>query len=250
MRRWGLILLALVAFIAVLAARFPLGWAVGFLPPVVRCEAPTGTVWQGRCGAFSVNVASTGPVPIGAVAWDLDGAALLRAKLAGQLRVDGAQVRGATAFEATSGGRLVLENLNAELPLDRQLIGVVPANWTGRVTVANARVALDGRRLLGLSGEAQVRDIVAQGPRPDPFGSYRLRFPAGPDGAAHRGELQDIGGPLELTGTLVLQPDLVFELDTWVKPRADATPGLVRLVEFLGATDAQGRRNFSASGNF
>ena len=250
MRRWGLILLAVAAFVAVLVARFPLGWAVGFLPTIIRCDAPTGTLWQGRCGTFSVAVSATGPVSIGALAWDLDGAALLRARLQGELRVDGEQVRGATHFAVTTGDQLVLEHLTAELPLDRKLIGIVPANWTGRVHIADARVALDGRRLLGLSGEAQVRDVVAQGPRPDPFGSYRLRFPAGADGAAHRGELQDIGGPLELNGTLVLQPDLNFELDTWVKPRADATPGVVRLIEFLGATDAQGRRNFSASGNF
>ncbi|RYG63151.1 hypothetical protein EON77_21295, partial [bacterium] len=189
-------------------------------------------------------------VALGAVAWNLEGGPLLRAKLKGRLQVDGPEVRGTTRFEAARGERLQLDGLDAQFPLDRKLIGVVPANWTGRVSVANARVVLEGRRVLGLSGEAQIRDIVAQGPRPDPFGSYRIRFPAGPDGAAYRGELQDIGGPLELTGTLVLQPDLNFELDTWVRPRADATPGLTRLIEFLGATDAQGRRNFSASGNF
>lgn len=247
-RPW-IIVVAALAFVIVLAMRLPLRWATGFLPPQVKCELPTGSIWRGRCNALSlVNGAS--PLPLGPVSWDLRGAALLRLHLAGTLRLEGPQLRGTGRFDAGPGHDLDIADLDATAPLDRRLFAMLPSNWTGRLQLKFPRITVRGGRLLQLQGSAEAHDVVAQGPRPDEFGSYALTFSAPPVSGIHHGVLRDLDGPIELGGTLDVKETLDWELDALVKARPAASAQLSRLIEYLGPPDAQGRRRFSATGDF
>jgi general secretion pathway protein N len=246
-RRWS-IGLAVLAFIVVLFLRLPLTWVRPLLPGNVSCDAPSGSIWQGRCGNLSIN-ARGGPLPIGPLSWNLRRSALLRARLAGTLQVDGPQLRGHAAFEAGLGGTISIRDLDAAAPLDRRLLGMVPSNWTGRLTVQFPELEMKAGTLQRLRGTLEARDVVAQGPKPDEFGSYSLTFAGNDEPDLHRGMLRDLDGPLELGGSIDLRRNLDWQINALVKARPNATPQLSRLLEFLGPPDAEGRRRFSAEGD-
>lgn len=248
LRPW-MIVAALLAFVAVLLLRFPLKWATPLLPSQVQCAQPSGSVWSGRCGALTVN-GPAGALPLGAIRWQLRTGALFRAHLAGTARFEGPQLLGGVQFDAGAGGDLDVQNLDATAPLDRRLFSMVPANWTGRLNLRFPQVSIHDRHLVAAQGAIEAHDIVAQGPRPDAFGSYSLAFTGPPQGGVHRGTLRDLEGPVEVTGTLDVKEDLSWMLDALVKARANATPELQRLLEYLGPPDAQGRRRFGAEGTF
>lgn len=248
LRPW-MVLAALLAFVAMLLLRLPLKWATPFLPSRVQCQQPSGSVWQGRCGSLTFN-GPAGALPLGPVSWQLRTGALLRAHLAGTAQIEGPQLHGRAQFDAGAGGDLAIVGLDVAAPLDRRLLSMVPANWTGRLTLRFPSIVVHDSRLVTAQGSIEAQDIVAQGPRPDEFGSYSLTFAGPPQGALHRGTLRDLGGPVEVTGTLDVKDDLSWVLDALVRPRADATPGLQRLLQYLGPADAQGRRRFGAEGAF
>ncbi len=247
-RPW-MILAALLAFVAMLLLRFPLSWATSFLPPQVQCAQPSGSVWQGRCGSMTFT-GPAGAMPLGPVSWQLKIGALFRAHLAGTAQLEGPQLRGSAQFDAGAGGDLDVVALDATAPLDRRLFSMVPANWTGRLTLRFPRIVIHDGHLVTAQGAIEAHDIVAQGPRPDEFGSYSLAFTGPSQGGIHRGTLRDLAGPVEVTGTLDVKEDLSWMLDALVKSRANATPELQRLLEYLGPPDAQGRRRFGAEGTF
>jgi general secretion pathway protein N len=245
-----MIVVAAFAFLAILLLRLPLSWVRSLLPQQVVCEGPGGSVWQGRCAALTLNIGGS-PLPVGPVNWKLRPSALLRAKLAGDVQVTGPQLRGRASFVVGSGGNAQIRELDAAAPLDRRLMTMVPPNWTGRLVVRAPVVDLVDGKLAAVSGTIEAHEVVAQGPRPDEFGSYALEFP--PNGAAggpFRGTLRDLDGPVELDGTLEVRSNLDWQLDANVKARVTATPQLSRLLEYLGPPDAQGRRPFSAAGDF
>jgi general secretion pathway protein N len=239
--------LALLAFLVVLIARLPVRWVVGLLPAQVSCGDPAGSLWRGQCGRFAVTGAA-GPMELGRLDWTLRPAALLRASLAGEAILDGPRHRARALFEATPGGDLELRETTAQLPLDARLLRMLPANWTGRLELDVDEVVLRSRRLASARGTARALDVIAQGPQPDNFGSHELKIAPVTDGT-HRGQLRDLGGPLEVEGTLVLRPDLSWQVDALLRARPGASDRLARLLEYLGPPDAQGRRTFSAAGD-
>lgn len=246
--RTGFVLLAVAVFLAVLAWRLPLRWVVPLLPAGATCSAPAGSLWRGYCSELAFG-RDGNALSVGAVSWKLRPAALLTGRIAGEVRAAGPLLQGHGEFSLGSG-RLELRNVDGTAPLDRRLLPMLPANWTGRLSVRLVELRVASGRLERAQGEAELRDIEAQGPRAGQYGSYALTLPAAPAGQAHRGELRDLGGPVELTGTVVLQPDLSWQLDALARARPSAGAALSRAMEFLGPADAQGRRRISAAGDF
>lgn len=248
--RFLLIALAVIAFALMLLVRLPLSWVRPLLPAGVTCDVPSGSIWNGRCGTLTVTT-SGAPLTLGAVNWRLRPGALLRLKLAGTLQAEGPVLTGRSGFSMGPGGNALLEDAELDAPLDRRLLAMVPPNWTGRVRARLPRVELRNHQLAAVTGTIEAHDVVAQGPRPDSFGSYALTFPASPAApGSFRGQLRDLDGPVEVAGTLDVRANLDWELNANVRARPSATPQLARLLEFLGPPDAQGRRTFSAAGDF
>jgi general secretion pathway protein N len=245
-----LIVLASVSFVIVMIARLPVSWVSSLLPAQARCDAPSGSVWRGRCGNLTLRI--NGPdLPVGAVAWNLEVLSLLRGHVAGTATAEGPMIIGRARFDAAAGGDLDVSGADIAAPLDRRLFGMIPPNWTGRLNARLPRLTLRDGKLATLTGTLEARDVVAQGPMPDQFGSYSLEFPSTPAGAASfPGRLRDLEGPIEVDGTFDVRANLEWELNAQVRARPSATPQLANLLQFLGPPDAQGRRTFSAAGDF
>jgi hypothetical protein len=84
------------------------------------------------------------------------------------------------------------------------------------------------------------------------IGSYRVTFAPQPTDASLVGQLQDLGGPMEVAGTVTLQSSGCTVVAGRVKARPGAPVEITRELEVLryqGEPDAQGRLPFSLENN-
>jgi len=140
--------------------------------------------------------------------------------------------------------------VHARFELDPQLLPALPANLTGGARADLAYIEMKGNLLTDLRGRIEVHDLMQHQGAGTPLGSYSLSFPGARGGGELVGELQDLGGPLALAGTVRMTPEPGFLLDGKVATRASVTADLARQLQILGPPDAQGRRSFSIANTF
>ena len=148
------------------------------------------------------------------------------------------------------GGRVAVRDLRADLQIDSGYLPLFPSGWSGRLQLALASMEFKHGRLAAIRGLVTARSLAQIRPAM-PFGSFELRFPdaARSDGVI-AGELRDLGGPLAVSGTLIIRNGSDYVLSGRAAARADANPELAKAVEFLGPSDAQGQRQYSLAGSF
>jgi Type II secretion system (T2SS), protein N len=239
-------LIGVLAVLVVVIAVLPASLANKFLPPAVRAEDFSGTLWHGSAGRISVAGRDAG-----ALEWHLHPLALFKLRLNADLHwvkgsfvVDGAADVSRRDFHASDlrgGGPIA----------DLSSFGVAPG-WQGLAEIRIRNIAADlagpSPALRSAVGEIDVADVsspqVAGG---SDIGSYALTFDnasLSANGEA-RAALVDKGGPLSLDASLTLTPQSrTGMLSGTVKERADAPPALRKdldNVAQLHARDAQGR---------
>lgn len=239
------IVLVIVAFAAIVLARLPASWLLPSGGASFSCASVEGSLWSGYCSGLTVRGTA-----LGDLAWQLRPARLLVGKLAAHIDLEhppSASARG--DVEIGLGGTVVARNLTASLPLDPTLIPAVPPTLSGtlHVDLALAKVTKKGV-VSALQGSIQANNLVDHSGYVTPLGNFEVTFPGG--GPQPTGNLQDMGGPLALQGTLVLTPQPGYDLSAYVTPRASASQPLVNAIQFLGSPDAQGRRQFAMSGTY
>jgi len=231
-------------FVGVVVATLPASLLVNRLPPDLKVEGASGTIWNG--GADSIRLRGT---PLGSFSWSLEPGALLKGELAFHIdvaRSDGF-VRGRIAL--TAGGALTGEDLALELPLTALHPGS-QQDWQGDLvgTVRSAR--LEHGWPVAVIGEFTMRGLTPPGSE-IPIGDYQLEF----DGKADTpqqlvGRVRDLSAPLLVRAQLVIRRDRSYALEGEVTPRPDAPPDVTRAVAYLGAPDKSGRRAFEITGTF
>ena len=248
MRRGVLItVLAVVAFAVIVVARLPASWVVPAPPSAVSCATVDGSIWSGTCGGLVVQGAA-----LGDLVWDIHALRLLTGKLSANIvltRPTGT-VRG--DFDVGIDKSLTARNVLADLPLDQDVMSLMPINLrtvhgTAHADIAFAHVVK--KIVTQLQGHIELHDLEDHGRDVLPLGNYSLTFPGGSGDPT--GQLQDIGGPLAVQGTVRLTQDMPgFELQGYITPRADAAPALLNQLQYLGSPDAQGRRQFGTTVTF
>jgi Type II secretion system (T2SS), protein N len=238
--------LALVAFALILLARFPAAWALGALPAGLSCDAVDGTVWNGTCSGLMLRHQQL----IGDLAWQLHPVRLLLGRLAAHVELTQTGDYVNADLELAPGGHVFASDVHASVHLNPALLPQLPAGLRGVVRADLSRLELDHGRLADLQGRIEAHDLAQGGANTTELGSYGLSFSPAAARAAPVGELHDLGGPLDLSGTLRMTPEPGFVLDGKVAPRSTASANLVRQLQMLGAADAQGRRSFSIANTF
>jgi Type II secretion system (T2SS), protein N len=238
--------LAVVAFAAIVVARLPASWVVPAPPSVVSCAAIDGSIWNGTCSGLVVQGST-----VGDLVWDVHALRLLTGKLSANVvltRPTGS-VRG--DFDVGLDKSVTVRNVQAELPLDRDLMSLLPGNMrtihgNARADITLAHVAKN--IVTQLQGRIELHDLEDRDRDVVPLGSYSLTFPGGSGDPT--GQLQDLGGPLSVQGTVRLMQDMPgIDLESYITPRPDAAPALVNQLQFL-PPDAQGRRQFGTQMTF
>jgi general secretion pathway protein N len=240
-----LLVLAAALFALTVLVRAPAGWLVAGMPHSLECQQPAGSMWRGGCGQLRIAGAA-----LSDVRWQLHPWALLGGKL--ELALQSADGRApATATLALGlGGHHSVRDLRADMPIDTGFLPLFPSGWSGRLQLALTRLDFSAGHLVAIHGTVTALSLAQLRP-PMPFGSYELHFADTPrsDGAIS-GELRDLGGPLAVTGTLLVRHGSEYVLSGSAAARADASPELAKAIEFLGPPDAQGRRQYSLAGSF
>jgi hypothetical protein len=234
------LLLGVGIFLVTLLVRLPAGLLTARLPAGVSCDSPSGTVWSGSCGELR-----TGSLTLTNLSWRVHPTALLRLRVAADLLSADARAAGHARVELSPNGNLQINDVAARLPLQDGL-ELFPAGWSGTLQLALPTVRIESGQLVGLQGEVTAEQLRMSDPPAD-LGSFELQFPTPSDGTAIVGQLRDLGGPLSLRAQLLLRGG-AYRLDGSLSARANASPGLLQTVQFLGAPDAQGQRSFSLAG--
>ncbi len=239
-------LIGVLGILVVVIAVLPASLANKFLPPAVRAEDFSGTLWHGSAGRISAAGRDAG-----ALEWHLHPLALFKLRLEADLHwvkgsfvVDGAAALSRSDFQASDlrgGGPIA----------DLSTFGV-PPGWHGLAEIRIRNIAADlagpSPSLRAAEGEIDVADVsspqVAGG---SDIGSYALTFDdasLSANGEA-RAALVDKGGPLSLDASITLTPQSrTGMLSGTVKERAEAPAALRKELDNvaqLHARDAQGR---------
>lgn len=239
------IVLVIVAFAAIVLARLPASWLLPKASANFSCASVEGSIWSGYCSGLTLKGTA-----LGDLTWQLRPGRLLVGRLAAHIDLEHPPASSARAdVEIGLGGTVVARNVTASLPLDPTVIPAVPPTLTGAVhaDLALARVTKKGI-VTALQGSIQASNLVDHSGYVTPLGSFTVTFPGG--GSQPTGNVQDAGGPLAVTGTIVLTPQPGYDLSGYVTPRPSATQPLINAIQFLGSPDAQGRRQFAMSGTY
>ncbi|MGB6451405.1 MAG: type II secretion system protein N, partial [Steroidobacteraceae bacterium] len=238
----GMIATGVAAFVLVLVVQFPARWAALALPRGVACGQVAGTLWSGTCA----GLAAAG-MPLGDLGWSLHPLRLLT----GRLDLDVALTRGAGAararVELSPTGAIAARGIHADFPLDHAFIPQLPPSTRGSAAVELSSLDWNGKRITEIHGQIEVQGLTIGGG--ELLGSYRLLFPGSP-GSELVGHLSDLGGPFAVAGTVRLTAEPGYEVDSLIAARPSASPDLLSQLRYLGAPDAQGRRQFSIAGTF
>jgi general secretion pathway protein N len=245
MKRWrSLVALGIGAFLVfalwTLPARIALGWLA---PPDMSTAGVSGTLWKGRA-----EVVQSRDTLVGGVEWDVNVLALFTGRLSADVKLKRTDGFAQTTM-ILKPGELRFAPLTASLPMSALPAGVVPGGWTGTLNLKLDSLTLDHGWPVNAAGTIEVRDVTGPARQPVNRGSYKIALPSQkPSPGALTGDLSDMGGPLQVAGTVQLKPDHSYQVDGLVATRTDAPADVVNTLQFLGAADAQGRRPFSLAG--
>lgn len=235
--------LAVVAFVAIVIARLPASWVVPAPPAEVSCAAVDGSIWNGTCAGLIAEGS-----PLGDVTWNVHALSLLTGKLSAYMELTGPLATVSGDVDVGLDKSITLRNVQASVPFDQQIKKLVPALQTLSGS-ANANI-VSAHYTKGfvtqIQGRIEAHDLVSHDrDGVATLGSYAVTFPAGAKSGDPTGQLQDLGGPLAVEGTLrIMQDKPGVEVHGMVAPRPEATPDLRHQLEYLGSPDAQGRREF------
>ncbi len=248
MRRAHLPLIAagLATFVVTLIAGLPARFVTQLLPANVTVGMLDGTLWSGRTDSLALDGNH-----LGALRWRLRPLQLFRARLAldAELNRNDGEVRG--RLDLGFGNRIEARNLSGRLPVGALPAGIAPSGWSGVVQADLEKLSFRRGEVPLIEGTIELRDLRAPPPDGAAIGSYRLLF----DGTFLQGQqlvgtLEDLEGPMQVTGTLSLGADRSYLVEGMVAPRAGASEAVTVTLRFLGAPDARGRRPFSLAGTY
>lgn len=220
-----------------------------FAPDEVTGFGINGTVWQG-----SARIISAGGQQLRNTEWDLALTRLLIGRFGGDFKTrwgDGflegfgtvsmlgtiSMADARASFSATSlESVLGIPRVGGQVSLQLEELQVKD-NWPHRL-VGKGEIRNFSSPLMG-QGEADI------------IGNVSMDFDTGTetDVNAITGRLSDSGGPLELKGTILLQPPGSYTLKVRVKARDSAPEALKRNLEFLGNPESDGTRIFQLAGS-
>jgi general secretion pathway protein N len=241
-RRTRLIAAGAAVFLAGLVILFPARAAYHwFGPDTVRLSGISGTVWRG-----SAAEASLGGLYVGTLRWSFRPLALLTGKAGYAIVVEPLAGSVAGDVAVSPGGSLHVSDLSGRLPISAAsgIAGLDGIDGIVELQVESL-VARDGRPVRAV-GTVDVANLVAAGLSPSPLGDYRAEFATADE--VITGQVQDVSGVLDLTGTLEVRPDGSYSFAGRVAATGRAPSRLVQQLQELGSPDADGMRSFRVEG--
>jgi hypothetical protein len=250
LNRWSLLALGVGAYLAFTLSSFPAGTAYAwFAPEGVALAGIEGTLWSGRAAAGSVA-----DLALRDVRWRVRPTRLLIGRLAADIE---AQLSDGflSARVSASPSRIALSEVRGttSIPTLRTVLPV--SGMRGEASVTLDALVLERGALTAVVGELrlaklEVAPFVTSGSRELlPVGDYTVKF-LDSAGQGVNASFADSGGPLEVSGTLVVDTQRSYTLDGLIKARPDARQQLVDGLSIITADpDPEGRRRLTLTGS-
>jgi general secretion pathway protein N len=245
-RVWPLVALGIGAFIVFALVTLPASVVLSRIDsPAVSFSGISGTLWNGRAQALRV-----GGLHAGSVEWDLHVLPLFTGSLSTDVKITRTDGFAQGEVTAAPSGRLILDGFTASLPVSALPANIAQGGWGGTLNLKLSRLVLEEGWPLQADGTIEALDLVGPANRPAEIGSYKIAF-TGADASAGvlTGALNDLGGPLQVTGTVELKPDRSYLVKGLIAPRPNAPASIANALQYLPPPDAQGRREFSFEGS-
>jgi general secretion pathway protein N len=221
----------LLALIIVFPAPLALRW---FAPDALAVQGPAGSVWRGEAQA-----ASYGGYYLGKLHWSLQPLELLRARLAYHLAAQGPTGFVDGVFALTPVGNVHISTLTGAAPL-QALASVLPKElpvslFTGRAQLKLDELLLESGWPRSASGQVEVVDLGLIAPV-EALGNYQMQLAGGGDQPL-RGDFHDAAheppGPIEIKGTITLNPDHSYAMKCTARARPNASDNVKTSVAFV-----------------
>ena len=241
--------LGLACFFVFLVALLPARAVFTLLPAnLVSGFGVSGTIWNG-----SAKIINARGQQLRNTEWDIALSQLLLGRLGGDFKTrwESGFVEGFGTISL--GGTIRLSEIEGSL--DASALPVAPGTTRldGQISLRIDELELQDNWPRHLVGHAEVSNLSSPlmgSGAAALIGSFALDFDstAEPDSESITGKISDTGGPLELSGVLLLAPPANYTLKTRLKARADAPASLQNNLTFLGAAEADGWRLFELAG--
>lgn len=243
-RFWPLAALGIAAYVLFALFTLPASILVSRLARLgIVAAGVDGTVWNGRA-----QVLQAGNTLLGSVTWDLHALPLFLARLQADVKLTRIDGFAQATIALMPSGRLDVSRLTASLPLSALPPAAIPGGWAGLINLKLATLTVEKGWPTRVEGTIEAMGLTGPARKPANMGSYKVTFPAAPTGNELAGSLTDLGGPLEIAGSVRLKPDRSYLIEGVVAMRPDAPKAISDTLQFLGTPDAQGRRPFSIAG--
>lgn len=232
---------ALLTWLAGLAAQLPAAWALAwFAPDGVTAAGVSGTLWQGRAARIETDA----PVAITGAEWDLSGWQLLRGRVAADTRFRVAGLEGNGYLASGPGDRIDVDDLSlrGSVAGARALFsgqGVEPA---GQLLLRVEAATLAAGRIERLTGRMQWSEAMLTAPFELELGAVRASVEPAGNGDGYALVLTGEGGALDIAGEVDLQPDGQYRADLRLTPTASAPGGLRETLDLAAQRDGDGFR--------
>jgi hypothetical protein len=232
-----------LAFVATVLWRLPARWAFALLPGNVSCEQASGKLWNGACAQLKVAGAT-----LSNLQWQLQAWQFWRGKIGAKIQLRDPQANGSVSLLYGIGGRVQGSDLEANLAVPSALMKSVPNGFSGNLKASLPSFELNKGVPVALQGTVQLQGLTKQQPHLE-LGDYELVLAENSwQNGALNGTLRDLGGPIRLSGTLMLSAAGAFELNAKLRASRRASVEITQLVEQLGPVDGDGMRTASVAG--
>jgi general secretion pathway protein N len=243
-RNRGLALLAVFVLIVALTVLFPARVAYQWAsPPFLALSGIHGTVWNGGAREFSTN-----GVYLRELSWKIRPWRLVTGTL--HYDISGSPVSGFFESEVTVGlsGKVTLQNLSASVPLAMFEKAAAIPGLRGSASLQFERLELVNGRPAAMDGNVSVANLLVPMISRSPLGGYKADFFTQNNGII--ASVEDVGGVVDLAGSLQVGTDKSYKFDGLVAPQANTPDELRQQLRFLGAPNERGQYVLPLEGTY
>lgn len=247
-KRW-VVVLAVLAFLVTLVLHAPAALLYAWMqdparPSKVRLHGLHGTLSRGGFAAMTVQQRPA----LRDAHWTLLPAWLPLLRLAADVKAgDEAVVRARVSRSLFGALRISRLNAAGSVKSLLQMLGqpVLPVEGQARLDLPLLRVAKGVP--IAAEGSIEIENLVWTLARdPLPLGSFNAALST--DDTGVHVAFGSGPGPLETGGSATLGPERGYELDLQLRPRPDAPPQLVTLIQSIGPADGRGWHHLRRKG--
>lgn len=212
------------------------------LPKNITLSSVSGTIWSGK--VRQVKYSSPG-FEIGTLAWELHPLNLILGEISADITVSNGEQFISSGVSVAMSGALKLEDTRFSINIAtlQPLTYGMPFSYAGEVSGNFPVSYIHKNQQFSLTGQLDLNDVRLISPQQQSFGDINIEFRAEKEGGSSA-IIKDLGGPLRLTGQLLLNKNAGVSISTQLSAR-EADSSLEQMISILGKKDETGRVHFN-----